>query len=100
MKKDHSIAYSSSILVKTKQSDTELSFYPNPAQHELNLYTGIAMQNAQAAIYDISGAVLQQTSFSGNNLNMNISTLKPGAYYLKVQQKDGAVAKMHKFVKL
>lgn len=100
MKKDHSIAYSSSILVKTKQPDSELSFYPNPAQNELTLYTGIAMQNAQAAIYDISGAVLQQTSFSGNNLNMNISTLKPGAYYLKVQQKDGAFAKMHKFVKL
>lgn len=100
MKKDHSIAYSSSILVKTKQSDSELSFYPNPAQHELNLYTGTAVKNAQAVIYDISGAVLQQTSFSGNNLSMNISTLKPGAYYLKVQQKDGSAAKMHKFVKL
>ncbi|QNA46408.1 T9SS type A sorting domain-containing protein [Lacibacter sediminis] len=100
MKKDHSVAYSSSILVKTKQTDSELSFYPNPAQHELNLYTGAAVKNAQAVIYDMSGAVLQQKNFSGNNLNMNVSTLKPGAYYLKVQQKDGGVAKMHKFVKL
>ncbi|RXK62091.1 T9SS type A sorting domain-containing protein [Lacibacter luteus] len=98
--KDHSIVYSSSVLIKANQLTDELNFYPNPAQHELNLYTGAPVKNAQAVIYDVSGAVLQQTTFSGSNLKMNISLLKPGTYYLYVQQKDAVAAKMYKFVKL
>lgn len=100
VKKDNTGAYSSSILVKTKHMDNEISFYPNPAQNELNYYTGTTAKNAQLAIYDISGAVLQQSTFSGNNVRLNISLLKSGTYYLKVQQQDGSEAKLHKFVKL
>ena len=80
--------------------DNEISFYPNPAQNELNYYTGTIAKNAQLAIYDVSGAVLLQTTFSGNNARINISLLKSGTYYLKVQQQDGSEAKLHKFVKL
>lgn len=100
IKKDNTGAYSSSILVKTKQVDGEISFYPNPAQNELNFYTGTVANNAQLAIYDISGAVVQQTIFSGNTVKLNISLLKAGSYYLKVQHKDGSAAKLQKFVKL
>lgn len=100
VKKDNTGAYSSSIVLKTKHMDNEVSFYPNPAQHELNYYTGTKAKNAQLAIYDISGAVLQQSTFSGNNVRLNISLLKAGTYYLKVQQQDGSEARLHKFVKL
>ena len=98
--KDQSIVYSSSVLLKANQQADELSFYPNPAQHELNLYIGTSLKHAQAMIYDLSGAMLQQTVFTGNNLKLNISKLKPGTYYLYVQQKDGVAAKVHRFVKL
>lgn len=100
VKKDNTGAYSSSILVKTKHMENEVSFYPNPAQNELNYYTGTTAKNAQLAIYDMSGAMMQQTIFSGNNVRLNISFLKSGTYYLKVQQQDGSEAKLHKFVKL
>ena len=100
VKKDNTGAYSSSILVKTKHMENEVSFYPNPAQNELNYYTGTTAKNAQLAIYDMSGAMMQQTTFSGNNVRLNISLLKSGTYYLKVQQQDGSEAKLHKFVKL
>ncbi|MEJ8819114.1 T9SS type A sorting domain-containing protein [Lacibacter sp. H407] len=100
VKKDNTGAYSSSILVKTKHMENEVSFYPNPAQNELNYYTGTTAKNAQLAIYDMSGAMMQQTMFSGNNVRLNISLLKSGTYYLKVQQQDGSEAKSHKFVKL
>lgn len=100
MLKDHSVIYSSSVLIKINSSANELSFYPNPVQYELNLYAGTAVKNAQAVIYDLSGAVLQQIIFSGNNLKLNINALKPGTYYLHVQQKDGVATKIYKFVKL
>jgi len=100
VKKDNTGAYSTSILLKTKLQDNEISFYPNPAQNELNYYTGTTVKNAQVAIYDMSGAVVKQSTFSGNNMRLNISILKSGTYYLKVQQQDGSDAKMHKFVKL
>lgn len=100
VKKDNTGAYSSSILVKTKHMENEVSFYPNPAQNELNYYTGTTAKNAQLAIYDMSGAMMQQTMFSGNNVRLNISLLKSGTYYLKVQEQDGSEAKLHKFVKL
>ena len=100
LKKDNTGAYSSSVQVKVKLEGDQVSFYPNPVQNELNFYMATTARNAQLAIYDIAGIIVQQTTFSGNNVRLNISSLKPGSYYLKVQQKDKSEVKLHKFVKL
>lgn len=97
---DYSAVYSPSLVLKASQTAGVLRFYPNPARNELRLYTGTAFKDAKAIIYDLSGTVVQQTIFSGSELQLNIDLLKPGTYYLHVQAKAGEKKQVHKFVKL
>ncbi|MEI7803677.1 MAG: T9SS type A sorting domain-containing protein, partial [Bacteroidota bacterium] len=66
--------------------------YPNPVESEIIIETsGTSMQ--QFEIIDISGRVLQQTNSETQNeiINMNVSWLHPGIYFISILQADGKV---------
>jgi hypothetical protein len=51
-------------------------------------------------VFGASGNVLLRTFFTGNKLKMNISSLSPGYYILKIKQSNGELSPAQKFVKL
>jgi hypothetical protein len=75
--------------------------YPNPATNLLN----IAMDNATAArssvqVLNVQGQVMLNKQNAGNNqlVQLNISALTSGIYFLKIVAADGSVH-MEKFAK-
>ncbi|GDX52785.1 hypothetical protein LBMAG27_18320 [Bacteroidota bacterium] len=77
----------------------KLAVYPNPVESEIIIETaGTALQ--QIVITDISGRVLQKINSETQNeiINMNVSWLHPGIYFIPIFLADGK-EKVMKFVK-
>jgi len=77
------------------------SVYPNPVENELNVRFSLKnAENAQIAVQDLSGKIVQLTSVQGaegaNLVMMNTSTLATGLYFLKIQV--GAIQKTIQFI--
>lgn len=72
---------------------------PNPAKNEIHFnYTLTYDQNIEIAVYDALGNklinVLNEFEIKGtHNLNVNISNLVSGSYYLQMSSNDGNVTK-------
>lgn len=80
----------------TEKQITIKSAYPNPVQNILTLTVASLQQsNDQVFVTDISGNVLkkfQQTINKGNNvIQLNVSDLKPGSYFIKISNKNAAL---------
>lgn len=77
--------------------DLGFSAYPNPVKDELNI------QLTQAAtglsIYNVTGALVMHRALNATdrNVNVNVSSLKPGMYILKL--KTGTSTGQYKFMK-
>ncbi len=86
-------SYKKNILLITSlfNQKQKLSVYPNPAKDYLILNTPIY---SQYTITDIRGRTVQQGTINSNNTQINISTLKPGIYIIRIG-KDKS-----KFIKL
>jgi hypothetical protein len=98
--KDAKFEYS---VVRRVNFDEPVSYtvYPNPATNLLN----IAMDNATAArssvqVLNVQGQVMLNKQNAGNNqlVQLNISALTSGIYFLKIVAADGSVH-MEKFAK-
>ncbi len=74
---------------------------PNPVKNMLNVYTTGFEQNKQLTISVVSrsGAVIKTIEkTSGQTMQMDVSSLKPGVYFLKVVSEDKTL--YTQFVKL
>ncbi|GAB4207286.1 MAG: hypothetical protein Fur0023_17970 [Bacteroidia bacterium] len=83
-------------IVNHSNFTTEVVIYPNPARETLNLRFN-AILNTEINIMDISGRVVKKTYLNGNNLNINISDLQSGIYYINIKDNDNNISK--KFIK-
>lgn len=80
--------------VETSVQDLSASIFPNPVSGLANIKLTIAesaMVNTR--VYDVSGMlVVDETSFAQrgeNNLSLNMQSLKPGAYVVKISTTEG-----------
>lgn len=64
--------------------------FPNPAQSTLNLENLRAGDFYHYRIFDRAGALLQQSSFTQDALEINIDQLSPGLYLLEIDSKTGS----------
>ncbi len=74
---------------------------PNPVKNILNLYTTGFEQNKQLiiSIVSLSGVVIKTIhKTSGQIMQMDVSSLKPGVYFLKVVSEHKTL--YNQFVKL
>lgn len=62
---------------------TRLKTYPNPATSMLNIEVAAA-QNATAELLDVSGRQLKSQKIEGSRAQMDVSTIAPGIYLLRV----------------
>ena len=75
--------------------DLGFKYYPNPAQNELNFS---APENIyQVNIYNLLGQLVKSKTWEDTKLSIDISNLKAGPYFVKVQV--GSQFKTFKFIK-
>lgn len=104
--KDGHTSYSNIVLIKgDKAKSLRLSaIYPNPARNYLNLIVSSPVNNQiNVMITDITGKTVKKQAFSivdgGNNLDMNITKLPAGSYFVKAICNNGCETSISKFVK-
>ena len=85
---------------KNKLDESQLHLYPNPCGDMLTVTTDIPTQFDSVRIYSMSGKLmlLHSVTDQPNHLNINLSTLPKGMYFVKIYSKDMVVTK--KLIKL
>ena len=104
--KDGHTAYSKIILLKGEKANSLVlnSVYPNPAKNYLNFVVSSPANNhIKIIITDVTGKSVQRQDYSvvegGNNIDMDISKLPAGSYFMKALSATGAQTTVNKFVK-
>jgi hypothetical protein len=66
------------------ENDNEISIYPNPCRNVINIHHNLSTE-ITIEIYTLSGILLLRDEFA--NKQIDIGTLSPGIYLLKVNNK-------------
>ncbi|MEM1120053.1 MAG: T9SS type A sorting domain-containing protein, partial [Bacteroidota bacterium] len=90
-------AMTTSVTETWPQSAIKIS--PNPTTHTLNLTTSnLEESNIQVYVRDIYGRVLMSSLLRSENMNLDVSNLEAGHYFIEVQAADRRA--LRRFVKL
>lgn len=75
--------------------NAKISLYPNPVKDVLNI--GCILQNnknyGKCKVYDATGTLVIEKSFTRNKFNIEVSNLAKGLYLLRVENENGMAAK-------
>jgi hypothetical protein len=77
--------------VNFTETETAISFYPNPANTVLNIYS-TSPQEKNIELYDSSGKLVYTGKFE-DNIQINVSNLKANLYLLKIDLETFKVIK-------
>lgn len=78
--------------IQLEEMNDLLMMYPNPAQNELAIsLEGLAMNTI--SIYDVNGKFVLDQQINGSHANLNVSKLKQGVYFVKVETTKGLLTK-------
>lgn len=76
----------------------QLAVYPNPATDNLTIeFPVFGINDKTIEILDLSGKIVATTQFSSFKVNMDISGLSNGVYFLRLSCEEGLITK--KFIK-
>jgi hypothetical protein len=78
----------------------DFGLYPNPVKNNLVLDFKTRIGSGSVNIYNALGQLVQNVNKpdSGNSINIDVSALKTGTYFIEVHSEKGKTTK--KFVKL
>lgn len=71
----------------------ELSFYPNPVSNGKIYITSKSSQSKDIAIYDVLGKKVLQATLNVNAKELNIATLSPGVYIIKIKEGEATATR-------
>lgn len=71
----------------------ELSFYPNPVSNGKIYITSKTSQSKDIAIYDVLGKKVLQATLNVNAKELNIATLSPGVYIIKIKEGEATATR-------
>lgn len=71
----------------------ELNFYPNPVSNGKIYITSKTSQSKEIAIYDVLGKKVLQASLNVNAKELNIATLSPGVYIIKIKEGEATATR-------
>ncbi|MCQ2304990.1 MAG: choice-of-anchor J domain-containing protein [Bacteroidales bacterium] len=93
---DNVLIIASEPLTVAENESAMLSVYPNPAKDMISFTLN---QDAQVAVYDMSGRMVSEKSCMEGLVNYEVSSLENGVYFVNFNYADGqkAVAKFVKF---
>lgn len=99
MNQDGSSSYSNIIIISNgNKAASEVSVYPNPAIHTISISLNAATQgNISIAVYNASGMIVASKQAilneGTNTVQVDVSSLKPGTFYLRVNGNGEGMAK-------
>ena len=74
---------------------SSISLYPNPAREQVSF---MLEDNAQVSFFDMTGRMVSTTNCETGQVNLNVSELANGVYFVNVSYANGATT-VSKFVK-
>ena len=67
----------------------EFVVYPNPTKDKLHISLPIdPQQKSTIELIDMTGKLISQTSFNGKIVELNVSTLSPAIYFIKISRGE------------
>jgi hypothetical protein len=75
-----------------------LRIFPNPAEDYLNIDSPFSTNNIQTMIFNASGALVF-AGYLDQGKQLDISSLKPGIYFIRSDHVDGRSILTGKFIK-
>lgn len=88
--------------ITTVEDEIDLMLYPNPATSQIRIDGFNLTTDAKLSIYDIkAGRILEMetTQIQSEEYVLNISSLLPGLYIMKIINPEGVILQTKKFVK-
>ncbi|MCH2217245.1 MAG: T9SS type A sorting domain-containing protein [Flavobacteriales bacterium] len=82
---------------QVKLVEKKVVMYPNPANNQITLSINNGSGSYMAAIIDMSGRTIVNRSLKGNSETFDISSLKPGVYFMRINTGEEVMTK--KFIK-
>jgi hypothetical protein len=73
--------------------------YPNPAKDVLILETAATMQGYKYEVIDVTGKLVKAGTTDQTSSMVDVASLKPGYYFIKVINQDNNVSGVKRFVK-
>ncbi len=72
----------------------DISVYPNPASDQVNIVLSNSTENVSVSLYDTMGRiVVDKVTSEENRIELNISGIASGVYYLKIFIAENSVVK-------
>ena len=66
-----------------------VKIFPNPAKDNISIRSDLKIE--QLIIYNQMGQLVYQTQPTDNTLNVDVSDLEHGIYFIRVQTNEGAM---------
>lgn len=80
--------------VKEVLKSTDFNVYPNPSKSIVNVVANIeGVQTINYELMDVLGKQVIQNEHTGSQFSVNVSDLKPGVYFLRLQVNESIVVK-------
>ena len=93
---DGSYSYSKTLVVRFNDNSS-LKAFPNPVVNDLTVQVKLPAGNARIQVLDVTGRLVKEQAVrsSGNTVSVliNMSGLKPGAYFIRVNDQNIKVIK-------
>jgi len=74
--------------VEDNEFNNSISIFPNPTNGTVAIKSTQSIENASVAVYDVMGRILvnkiSTNTIDSNRINLNITSLSSGAYFLKI----------------
>ncbi len=89
-------------VVKVQESEAlnQLHMFPNPTSKNISIrIENSSLKNIRYSIYDINGRLIQQGKIKTNDGVIDLSSIDPGVYLIKVNNKYGRLIAANKVVK-
>lgn len=78
--------------VNEHQKNVQLEIYPNPVSQTLHLKYNADLKPQYYEIAGLTGQTIVNMKIDQTSCSLNVSTLKPGAYFLKLRFSDQSVS--------
>jgi len=72
----------------------KFTLYPNPVTDKLNIYAENESTNLDISLFNIAGqVVLSQTFYNTGTIDLDLSDLRSGLYFVRIQSGDEVISK-------
>ena len=78
-------------------NSSEVKFYPNPTNDILSVESKITIE--KIAVYNLLGQKVLEKPTNSKNIQMSISRLSSGSYFLKLKMKTNGIIKTYQIIK-